>query len=1514
MQSNSLHYISRWQRIALKLLKYLYKPNSITSKNYLIFTSLFCLFLLNVSNLKAQVVINEVFPNGTVELKNIGTTTVDVSSYWLCDFPSYQQISNSNIQCGNMSMAAGEILTVDNFNVVAANDGEMGLYSSDSFGSSSAILDYVEWGSTGHQRSSVAVAAGIWTTGDFAPAFGTGESLAYDGDGDASSDWSALATPTICAENGGGCDVDAGQITTTDPTTICVDGNADPIDVAVAGAMGSNSGWIITDNVNNILALPMAPPFDLDGAGVGTCIIWYIRYENGLTGKDVGNNLSDLDGCFDLSNGITVYRQAPDGGVVTLTDGSTSYANCAGNIVFDVTHTTAADMLSYWYIITDDNDNILAYLNSADGNTLDLSAAPAGTCRVWGWSYRGEPIPVVGNNISTLSDGDCEDVSDDFITVYREVPDGGTVTLLDGSTTYAACPGNVVFDVTHTTSAPNLSYWYIITDDSDNILAYLNSADGNTLDLSAAPAGTCRVWGWNYKGEPGPVMGENISILSDGDCEDVSDGFITVYREVPDGGTVTLTDGSTSYANCAGNIVFDVMHTTTATNLSYWYIITDDSDNILAFLNSADGNTLDLSAAPAGTCRVWGWNYKGEPTPVVGENISTLSDGDCEDVSDDFITVYREVPDGGTVNSDFGTETTICVDGIPDPITVSHVTTAPNLSYWYIITDDQNTILATTTSNVIDLDGAGVGTCRIWGWNYKGEPTPVIGDDISSLADGDCEDISDNFIVVNRVSGTDCDDICIVDGGTISTNDDTVICVDGNPDPIDVTVAGAIGTNGGWIITDNLNNILALPMAPPFDLDGAGVGTCIIWYIRYEDGLTGKEMGNNLSDLNGCFNLSNGITVYRQAPDGGAVTLLDGSTSYAACPGNVIFDVTHSTTADMLSYWYIITDDNDNILAYLNSADGNTLDLSAAPAGTCRVWGWSYRGEPTPIMGDPISTLNDGDCETISDDFITVYREVPDGGAVTLLDGSTSYAACPGNVIFDVTHSTTAPNLSYWYIVTDDSDNILAFLNSADGNTLDLSVAPAGTCRVWGWNYKGEPLPVVGENISTLSDGDCEDTSDDFITVYREVPDGGAVTLLDGSTSYAACPGNVIFDVTHTTAAPNLSYWYIVTDDSDNILAFLNSADGNTLDLSVAPAGTCRVWGWNYKGEPLPVVGENISTLSDGDCEDISDDFITVYREVPDGGAVTLLDGSTSYAACAGNVIFDVTHTTAAPNLSYWYIVTDDSDNILAFLNSADGNTLDLSVAPAGTCRVWGWNYRGEPTPVVGENISTLSDGDCEDISDDFITVYREVADGGTVDSDLGTSITICIDDEPDPITLSHVTSAPNLNYWYIITDDNDVILDWSTNPVIDLNGAGVGTCRIWGWNYRGEPNPVMGDPLSTLDDGDCESVSASFIEVVRIDQGAPCITSTDDLGSVSYLNVYPNPTKDFVQIEYKGLESRSGKLQLVDITGSILREITLEQQDDNIQMDVSALHAGFYFVHIINKDLETAARLIITK
>ncbi len=1156
--------------------------------------------------------INEISSDGSIEIINTSDDVLDISNYWLCNRPAYSLFSTVTIECGDLNLEPGESVTVSGFAVESTGD-ELGIYVNSSFGSASGLVDYVIWGErSGGTREDVAVAAGLWTLGARAEVIAAGQSLNKDVSL-TGVDAFSVGESTICPgeETGdmdsGVCAVNGGTITFADGgirTSICIDGNPDPLSVSFTeAASGSALGYIITDDANNILARPMAPPFDLDGAGVGTCFIYSVAYEPGFAGAVVGNNIADITGCFDLSEPLTVYREAPDGGMVSLLDGSTQFAQCAGQITFDVMHQNDAQFLSYWYIITDDQDNIIDWVNSANSNTIDLSSAPAGTCRVWGWSYRGLDDPIIGDPISSLTDDDCEAISDNFITVHREIPDGGMVTLLDGSTSFAQCAGQIVFDVTHATTAPNLSYWYIITDANGIILDWVNSANSNTIDLSNAPAGECRVWGWNYRGLPDPVVGEPLSTLRDDFCEDVSDNFITVHREIPDGGMVTLLDGSTSFAQCAGQIVFDVTHATTAPNLSYWYIITDANGIILDWVNSANSNTIDLSNAPAGECRVWGWNYRGLPDPVVGEPLSTLRDDFCEDVSDDFITVYREIPDGGEVTLLNGGTT---YEGEAGNIVfdVMHTTTAPFISFWYIITDDNNNILGwvnSANSNTLNLNTAPPGICRIWGWNYRGLPDPVVGEPLSTLMDDFCEDVSEGFItVIRNAPANDGSEVtCDVNGGEITFDEGrtrTSICVDGNPDPLAVSFTqAASGSAVGYIITDDQHNILARPMAPPFDLDGAGVGTCFIYSVAYEPGFAGAIVGNNISDITGCFDLSEPLTVYREAPDGGIVSLLDGSTSFAQCAGQVVFDVMHQNDAQFLSYWYIITDDQNNIIDWVNSANSNTIDVSSAPAGTCRVWGWSYRGLGDPIIGAPISSLTDDDCEAISDNFITVYREVPDGGRVYVAGGGTTYEGEAGNIRFDVRHETTAPFLSYWYIITDEDDIILDWVNSANSNTVDLSSTPAGTCRVWGWNYRGLADPVRGESLATLTDDFCEDISTNFIEVIRRAADtgvcnveAGSLALSDGRTSLQLCAADGVPDLLRFIPKNVVgSYRLVVTNADDYIIALPSS---NTINADGMSAGEYRVYVLAYDGVTGVAVGNNINQL--GGCFDLSNPFV----------------------------------------------------------------------------------------------------------------------------------------------------------------------------------------------------------------------------------------------------------------------------------------------------------------------------------
>ena len=111
---------------------------------------------------------------GTIEVGNLGPDAGDLTGFWIAIHPYYLEIPSVVIAPGRaiiVSIAedADPELVIPAAGLLPAlksGSGEIGLYSSGGFGDPDAIIDYVEWGSTGHTRSSVAIQAGLWTEGD----------------------------------------------------------------------------------------------------------------------------------------------------------------------------------------------------------------------------------------------------------------------------------------------------------------------------------------------------------------------------------------------------------------------------------------------------------------------------------------------------------------------------------------------------------------------------------------------------------------------------------------------------------------------------------------------------------------------------------------------------------------------------------------------------------------------------------------------------------------------------------------------------------------------------------------------------------------------------------------------------------------------------------------------------------------------------------------------------------------------------------------------------------------------------------------------------------------------------------------------------------------------------------------------------------------------------------------------------------------------------------------------------
>ena len=118
-----------------------------------------------------------------IKIKNFGGTTVDISSYRFCANFSYipATLSAMAILNGSLNLAPDSTVSLTGKPLSTLSDLSFYLPTG-VFGSSTAMVDFVEWGSSPNGRELVAVAKGIWSTGDFLPGVGP---FYYIGDGSA---------------------------------------------------------------------------------------------------------------------------------------------------------------------------------------------------------------------------------------------------------------------------------------------------------------------------------------------------------------------------------------------------------------------------------------------------------------------------------------------------------------------------------------------------------------------------------------------------------------------------------------------------------------------------------------------------------------------------------------------------------------------------------------------------------------------------------------------------------------------------------------------------------------------------------------------------------------------------------------------------------------------------------------------------------------------------------------------------------------------------------------------------------------------------------------------------------------------------------------------------------------------------------------------------------------------------------------------------------------------------------
>jgi len=287
--------------------------------------------------------------------------------------------------------------------------------------------------------------------------------------------------------------------------------------------------------------------------------------------------------------------------------------------------------------------------------------------------------------------------------------------------------------------------------------------------------------------------------------------------------------------------------------------------------------------------------------PVVGENLFSLNG--CYGLSNPVpVDVYNTSP--AVIDVDGATEIEICGSAASGLVNLNVVGGQGGIVY--LVTDTLGVILESQPTNTLNLANILFDECQIYVIRTAGNlQNFAIGQSIFDIIG--CYSLS-NPINVSKAEITPSS--LTTDGLTAIT-----LCINsGDPVMVDVESVGGDAPNSTYIITDDVGNILEIPTgSPPFDFANAGAGVCLLYELHYEDALSGAVVGNNLTEVAGCYVISNGITVRRDEVFAGTISTPDGTGTFTICEGSNE-TLTPSITGNAGIEQWIIADANNNVL------------------------------------------------------------------------------------------------------------------------------------------------------------------------------------------------------------------------------------------------------------------------------------------------------------------------------------------------------------------------------------------------------------------------------------------------------------------------------------------------------------------------------------------------------------------------------------------------------------------------
>lgn len=451
------------------------------------------------------------------------------------------------------------------------------------------------------------------------------------------------------------CEVSAGTLS-GGPFAFTLDGLPDNVtDITLDGAAGDLMAYLITDDAGQILGIQ--PTLDgltgvnFDPNAAGTCQIYHMSFQRGVLLADVGENIADITGCFELSNAIDVVR-TPCGAVGgTLDSASFEFEvdEDADFIAEGDLQLSGAEGDSTNFVLTSADSVIVALFADASAlASVDLSTFGAGDYLVWALTRNSRLENAAPGTPATDVVG-CFALSNPVSVSIGCPASGGS---LEGGPFVFSIDGEEDFlgdDELTLTGSVGDTMTYVVTDDAGVILGLPGDYAGlQTVNFDGAGTGRCLIWHLSYNGPlTGAAVGENANDLQG--CFSLSNPIIVERVCEASGGRLSGSGFEIvvdSVAQSEGGLV-DTIDTTLlvlsgAEGEGSTYVVTDADANILAL--PADLEALgqySFDGAGTGTALIWHLSFNGEITGAdVGANATSIQG--CHDLSNSVEVMRRD--------------------------------------------------------------------------------------------------------------------------------------------------------------------------------------------------------------------------------------------------------------------------------------------------------------------------------------------------------------------------------------------------------------------------------------------------------------------------------------------------------------------------------------------------------------------------------------------------------------------------------------------------------------------------------------------------------------------------------------------------------------------------------------------------------------------------------------------------------------------------------------------------------